>query len=429
MKLHRPSAALMLLTSLAGCSAQDGTSPREDLATVSARCQGPGTSDADRAELVAGNTAFAIDLYRALASSAGADGSLTFSPYSISLALGMTYAGARGDTASQLASTLHFTLPEARLHATFGVLDGDLEARGNGTSDDGRPFRLRVASSLWVQQSFAIQPSFLSTLADDYGVSPQQADFESAPDAARLAIDQWVSDRTEGAIPSLFGPGSIGRDARLVIADAIDFDATWTYPFDPKQTADGPFYAADGKSTSVPLMHQHANIPYTEGDGWQAVVIPYGSGISMLVVLPAKGASLEQIESRIDLGPQLLAAGATFGLAGVTLTLPKFSLHPGSTSLRDRLAALGAPDAFDVTRADFSGITTCQSLAIGDVVHQAFIDVDEYGTHAAAATGVAIVGTWAPSRQAVVTVDHPFLYAIRDDATGTLLFLGRVASL
>jgi serpin B len=426
--------ALLLLACIAACS---GTSkappPRERVAAASSRCEGPGDPgdpSVDRAELVAGNTAFALDLYRSIAVRPGtAPANLFFSPYSISLALAMTYAGAGGTTATQLARALHFTLPPERLHAAFGALDAELESRGSDASDGGQPFHLRVASSLGVQRSLAIGSSFLTTLRDDYRSSLQQADFEGAPDAARVAIDRWVSDRTQGAIPELFGPGTIGRDARLVLADAIDFDAGWAFPFDPQDTAAGPFHGEQGEVTSVPLMHAQANLLYAEGDGWQAVALPYdGLGVSMLVVLPDAG-EIDAFQAGLD-ADRLARITGGLGIARITLTLPRFSVHPGSTSLKDRLMVLGVTDAFDPARADFSAIArTTPPLSVGDVVHQAFIDVDENGTHAAAATGVTIVGLSAPLHHAVVTVDRPFVYALRDAATGTILFLGRVTSL
>jgi serpin B len=415
----RSSFGLLLLTSVAACLSAPSTRASEDVAAVSSRC----TRD-DRADLVAGNTAFALDLYRRLASAPGAAGTnLFFSPYSISLGLAMTYAGARGLTAGQIADTAHFTLSPDRFQAAFGALDRSLES-GGGANDS---FHLTVACSLWLQQSLTLESPFLATLGDDYAAWPQTADFAHAPDAARVAIDAWVSDRTEGAIPELFGPGSIGRDSSLVLADAIDFDAAWSTPFDPNQTATGPFYGADGNVENVLLMHTNLNLAYAQGDGWQAVAIPYaGAGVSMVVLLPADG-TFDAFESGFD--PGALASMTTFAWANVSLTLPRFSVHPGSTSLRAVLEALGATDAFDPTRADFSGMTTTEPLSLGDVVHQAIIDVDENGTHAAAATGVTIVGTAVPAVRAVVTVDRPFVYAIRDNASGSILFLGRVGSI
>jgi serpin B len=340
----------------------------------------------------------------------------------------MTYAGAHGETASQIASALHFTLPPCRLHPAFGALDDQLESRaGAADASSIHPFHLDVASSLWAQSTLQIRHAFLQTLDDDYGSPLELTDFADDPDAALLAMNQWTSDETGGLIPQLFAPGSITSDERLVILDAIDFGASWAAPFEVANTALGPFTGDDGTTGSVPMMNQRGLFGYAAGDGWQAVSLPYsGDSLSMVAILPAAG-SFDSFEAGLD-ADRISAITAGLAVTDVTLTLPKFALDPGSLSLRPLLQSLGMTDAFDPARADFSRVTVSQTIEVGDVVHRAFVSVDENGTQAAAATGVTVVGTWVAANGVTMTLDHPFVYAIRDDVSGTILFLGRMTS-
>ncbi len=385
----------------------------------------PAVPVADRSELAAGNRAFAFDLYAALA---GEDGNLFLSPYSISSALAMTYAGARGDTAAEMAATLHFTLPPAALHPALNQLDLELASRAAATPPpslpDGLPPRLEIANAIWGQQGYAFEPPFLDTLAVNYGAGLRTLDFGADPEGARGVINAWVADQTEDRIRDLIPEGAISPLVRLVLTNAIYFLANWASPFAPEATSPGPFVTAAGREVTVDVMHQTGFFPYAAGDGWVAVSLPYvGEQLSMLVVLPDAG-RFDEVEAA--LGPGLYATiDASLTAARVALALPKWEVQ-SRFQLAEVLAELGMPRAFQDGVADFSGMTAAEALHISAVIHQAFVSVDEQGTEAAAATAVLMAGSSLPSEPVTVTVDRPFFYLVRDEPTGTLLFLGRV---
>jgi serpin B len=429
-RLARPIVLAGVASGALACGSSGSPSLHTTVETARsslARDQAPSVSAAEGAELAAGNTAFAVDLYKAIAtspSSAGAN--VFFSPLSVSESLAMTYAGASGDTAAQLAKALHSTLPSARLHPAFDALDLALASRGKtAQGTGGHPFRLHVVNSLWGQKTLAFEAPFLDTLAVSYGAGVQLEDFTADAEKARLAINGWVSDETEAKIPDLLPAGALGGDTRFVIVNAIYFDARWATPFDPASTKRAPFHRADGTAVDVPLMHEWAELPYAEGAGWQAVSLPYDGGqLSLLAILPAEG-TIGAFEAALT--PETLGSIVSgLSVAGVTLTFPKFKQAPDGVSLKGLLRGLGATDAFDDARADFSGVTRGEPLVLTDVIHKAFIDLDEDGTEAAAATGVIGGTTSAPAKNVTLTVDRPFLFAIRDDATGTIVFAGRV---
>ncbi len=385
------------------------------------RALDPAADPGDLASLAAGNAAFAFDLYGALRDK---DGNLFFSPYSISVALAMTHAGAAGETARQMAQTMHFTLPADRLHSAFNAYALDLEARAKAETE-GTPFELTIANSLWGQQGFPFLPAFLDRLAENYGAGMRLVDYTSDPEGARRAINGWVSDETRDRIKDLIPEGAIDAMTRLVLANAIYFKAGWLHPFDADATSPEPFRLLSGSAIDVPMMHQDESMGYAAGDGYVALELPYQSGeMSMLILLPDEG-QFEAFEQRLS------AATLDDALAGlsyrpVLLSLPKFT-YESAFSLNDALVALGMPEAFDPDRADFSGMDGARDLYIGNVLHKAFVAVDEKGTEAAAATAVIMELTSAPADEPVIVrVDRPFLYLIRDGRTGSVLFLGRV---
>jgi len=373
--------------------------------------------------LADGNAAFAFDLYHILAAE---DGNLFFSPYSSSVALAMTYAGANGDTAGQMAEALHFSLPPDQLHAAFNAYSLDLQARAEAEVE-GTPFELSIANSLWGQQGFPFLPEFLDLLAENYGAGMRLVDYASDPEAARQAINQWVSDETREKIQDLIPSGAIDTLTRLVLANAIYFKAAWLHQFDPDTTQPAPFHLLDGSTVDVPMMHQEEPYGTALGDGYQAVELPYENGdVSMLVILPDEG-QFQAVEAALS--PEMIQGileNLTYG--SVILTLPRFT-YESAFDLNDALGALGMTDAFDLARADFSGMDGNRDLYIGNVVHKAFVAVDENGTEAAAATAVIMQITSAlPGEPIVFTVDRPFLYLIRDMRTGGILFVGRVVA-
>jgi serpin B len=387
------------------------------------RVTSPDVSSDEQASLVGGNSAFAFDLYRALK---GKDGNLFYSPYSISLALAMTYAGASGQTEEQMAAVLHFLLDQDNLHPAFNWLSAELAGRGEGAAGkDGEGFRLNIANAIWGQQGYEFLPAFLDVLAENYGAGMRVLDFISETEQSRLAINDWVSNQTENRIKDLIPQGVINDWTRLVLTNAIYFNAAWKYPFEKQMTGNGPFYLLDGRPTKAPMMKQNGSFGYTEGEGYQAVELPYdGDELSMVVLLPAQG-NFEAFEAGLQAG-QTNDVISDLTTTRIALTMPKFEFE-SEFSLKDTLTGMGMPDAFSPDEADFSGMTGNRELSISDVIHKAFIAVDEAGTEAAAATAV-IVGTRSmPAEpQVKVTIDRPFIFLIRDIGTGAILFVGRV---
>lgn len=412
MKIYLFTSTSWLLVALllAGCAgAAQGAELRSDKARLS-----PNASGADLAELAAGNSAFAADLYQALREQER--GNLFYSPYSISSALAMTYAGARGETERQMAATLHYTLPQARLHPAFNALDASLTTQGKEDT-----FQLHIANALWGQKGFAFLPAFLDTLAENYGAGLRAVDFANAVEAARQTINAWVSEQTRDKIKELIKPGVLSPDVRLVLTNAIYFKGKWAAPFEKNSTYDGPFTLPDGGSESVPMMHQTGSFKYAEGEGYQAIELPYrDSDAAMLIVLPRAG-RFDEIEAAFS-SERIAGIASQLAPRSVRLTMPKFT-YESEFYLADVLIQMGMPAAFG--DADFSGMTGKRDLFISEVVHKAFVAVDEEGTEAAAATAVVMKVT-AMLEGIEMKVDRPFLFLIRDTRTGTILFAGRV---
>jgi serpin B len=383
----------------------------------------PEVSQADLDLLVEGNSAFAFELYQALRRNEN-EGNVLYSPYSISVALAMTYAGARGETAQQMADTLEFLLEQDRLHPAFNWLDAELASRGEGAQGkDGEGFKLNVVNAIWGQKDYSFLPTFLDVLAENYGAGLRILDFINETEQSRLTINEWVSDQTEGRIKDLIPQGAIDALTRLVLTNAIYFNAAWEYPFDDKVTANGPFYLLDGGQVTVPMMKQTEGFGYTDGEGYQAVELPYdGDELSMVIMLPEDG-QFEVFEEGLQADK---VSDIINGLqpAEVALTMPQFEFA-SEFSLKDTLADMGMPVAFS-DAADFSGMTGSPELFVSDVIHKAFVSVDEAGTEAAAATAVPMELTAIPEPVVVITVDHPFIFLIRDIETGAILFVGRV---
>jgi len=381
----------------------------------------PDVSLSEQTLLVEGNSAFAFELYQVLK---GNEGNLFYSPYSISLALAMTYAGARGETAEQMATTLQFMLDQDSLHPAFNWLDAELTSRGEGAQGkDGEGFRLNIVNAIWGQKDYPFLSDFLDVLAENYGAGLRILDFITETEKSRLTINNWVSDQTEGRIEDLIPQGAIGTLTRLVLTNAIYFNAAWEYPFDENVTADEPFYLLDGGQVLVPMMKQTESFGYTQGEGYQAVELQYDGGeLSMVILLPAPG-NFEAFEERLQ-AQQVSDIISSLQPTEVTLTMPKFEFD-SDFSLKDTLAEMGMPIAFS-SAADFSGMTDNRELFISDVVHKAFVAVDEAGTEAAAATAVIMELTAVPEPPVEVTLNHPFIFLIRDIEMGAVLFIGRV---
>jgi serpin B len=387
------------------------------------RITSPAASQSDIEELVAGNSVFAFDLYQYLIKSNS--GNIFYSPYSLSEALAMTYGGARGNTEKEMASALSFLLPQSQLHPAFDALDLALASRGQGAKGtDENGFRLHIVNGIWGQSGFNFLSSYLDLLAQNYGAGLRILDFQKDPESSRVTINDWVSEQTEQKIKDLIPQGSITDMTRLVLTNAIYFNAAWQFPFEKTATQNGDFFLANGDKVSVPMMKQQQQFNYAAGDGYQAVELPYdGQELSMMILLPEEG-DFSTFEASLS-GPSVAQIIQGLKSKTVNLAMPKFT-YSSDFGLRDALISLGAKDAFAPGVADFSGMDGKTDLYIQDVVHKAFIAVDEAGTEAAAASGVIVGTTSMPTGIIKMEIDRPFIYLIRDIQTGAILFIGRV---
>ena len=376
---------------------------------------------ADQAALVEGNNGFAVELYGQLRRQPG---NLFFSPESISTALAMPYAGARGETAAEMGKTLHFTLPPERLHAAMGGLLGEM----NGVHDG---YQLSVANALWAQQGLVFLEPFTRLVERDYGAGLQRVDFAKNAEAARVTINGWVEKKTADKITDLLQPGVLKPDTRLVVTNAIYFKASWETTFSVKATATEDFHLSAAESVKTPLMHRAGGFNYFNGGSFQAVEIPYRSGdLSMIVLLPNEAGGLVALEDSLTAAHLQQWLGRLKYVTKVRLTLPKFKVTR-QFGLGGTLSAMGMARVFHEADADFSGITGKRELFISDVIHKAYVDVDEQGTEAAAATAVMMAGMAMrapdPTPPIEFRADHPFVFLIRDNRSGSVLFLGRVS--
>lgn len=365
---------------------------------------------------------FALDMYAAIAPANSTEPSdQAISPFSISAALAMVYAGTRGETASQLAQALHLNLPPERFHAAMQTILQDILPAATDHKT-----QLEIANSLWGQEDFAILDAFRQLTHDRYGADYQTADFKHAPGAATDAINAWVRAKTHDMIDKLFD--QLKPDTRLVLANALYFKAAWAKGFQASATNRTEFHLASGSTRDVAMMHSGGYYRYTETGKYQIAELPYeGNRYSLVVLLPKDSdADLAVDFSAADLSNWLDAMQST----DLSVALPKFKLET-SLSLIDTLKSLGIQDAFD-ERANFTGIHRTEPLYISQAVHKAVVDVNETGTEAAAATGISITSLNSayhlPSTPIPFYADHPFHFLIRDSETDSILFLGQLQS-
>jgi serpin B len=376
----------------------------------------------DAKSVVEGNNRFALDIFQQ-EGNATPDKNLLVSPFSISTALAMTYAGARGNTARQMADTLGFELPDDRLHPAFGELIRDLSEERDG-------YDFNIANRLFGQADYPFKQPFLHITDRDYGAPLEPLDYASDPEAARVRINDWVEDQTNQKIRELLPDGILKKSTRLVLTNAIHFDGSWKHKFEEELTREESFFSNSGES-QVPMMRQLQTFPYAELPGLQMLEMPYaGDDLSLVAILPTEQNGLARLEATLT--PEMLDAGLNaLRDTQVNVTFPKFTFD-SSFKLSDTLKAMGMTDAFDPDFADLTGIVNPmdERLLISDVVHKAFIDVNEEGTEAAAATAVIVIGitdcVCLPPQPKEFRADHPFLFALRDRHSGSLLFLGRV---
>jgi serine protease inhibitor len=371
--------------------------------------------DARSDAVVQGNTAFALDLYAELK---GTGKNLFFSPYSISTALAMTYAGARGHTAEQMAASLHFPMDPKQLHDRFASLQAGLAA----IQERGR-IELRIANSLWPQIDYVLLKEFLSLAVETYGALVAPVDYRY-PSAASEVINAWVEDETAGKITNLVSPSVLGSLTVLVLVNAIYFKGNWASQFDPASTRDAPFWVTPNEELAVPMMAQQRRFRYGETESLQVLELPYAGGsVSMIVLLPRDRDGLADLEAALT-GDNLARWTGHLRERKILVCFPKLKMSQGFR-LENALTSLGMGDAFGA--ADFSGMDGSKGLFISAVLHKAYIDLDEEGTEAAAATAVLAAMSVGP-RPPTFRADHPFVFLIRENSTGSILFLGRVAN-
>jgi len=387
----------------------------------------------DLKALAEGNNQFAIDLYKKLAEKS--DGNIFFSPYSIRTALGMTYAGARGETAEQMAKTLHFTLPAEKLHPAFGATAQQLKGNTKNPPEPTirsksdhkfvlptmEPFQLTVANALWGQQGLPFQREFLDVTKTNYASGFRELDFAGDTEGSRKTINRWVEEKTKNKIKELLKPDDLSSVTRLVLTNATHFKAAWAIPFLKGETRDALFeITADEKVTVAMMQTQDAHFDYFATDDCEWVKLPYCDRASMLLLLPRKG-KLAVVEGKLT--PLFIQeALGNIGPRTGKVLLPKFQVRT-TAQLNTDLSRLGMPVAFS-GNADFSGMVPGGGFKIGSVIHEAYVNVDEVGTEAAAATAVMMnLSNPAPFS---FTANRPFLFFICDNKTESILFSGRV---
>jgi len=372
----------------------------------------------DVATVLKGNQLFALDLYAQLRQQKG---NLFVSPYSISTAMAMTYVGARGDTAAQIAKVFHFTLSQERLHPAFAALITNQYVNYSS--------QCSTANQLWGQKGNDFLSTFVKTTSDYYRAGLQEVDFAGATEESRRIINTWVAQKTQDKIQDLIPEGIVTSSTKFVLTNAIYFKANWKKPFNKSLTEEKPFNVTATQQVQVPMMHHKGEyFRYAQLDKLQVLELPYvGERLSMVILLPNQVDGLADLESRLtpkNLENWLSSWGKEGYSEGFEVWLPKFKMS-SEFKLKEVLSNMGMPVAFSKETANFSGINSKQSLALQEVVHKTFVDVNEEGTEAAAAT--AVIGGLrglSPSFRAT----HPFIFLIRDTQSGGILFLGRVVN-
>ena len=406
------ASLVALCCMVAGCTEMPGTTS----ASTAPHARGETPDGVDN--VAAGNNRFAFDLYRRLAAEpAHAGDNLFFSPYSISSALAITCEGARGTTADEIGAVLYLPENDSLRREGFAAIDAGLN-RGSGN------YTLHTANALWAEETYPFLPAYVDVVARWHGANVTNLDFINDPEGSRETINRWVEEQTEDKIRDLLPPGSIDPLTRLVITNAIYFKGTWAELFDPNKTTEEEFRVAPNQTVTVPMMHGNAVYPYAETETLRVLEMPYAHGneteLTMLVFLP-KEDNLTVAEEALDAG-RLADLQKSLVSQRVRVFFPKFTLETGYP-LPGVLAAMGMPTAF-ADDADLSGMDGTRDLFVTGVFHKAFVDVNEEGTEAAAATGVVVGGGATP----VFRADHPFVFLIVEKDSGAILFIGRVVN-
>ena len=373
----------------------------------------------DLKTVVNGNSSFGFDLYQELK---GVKGNLFFSPYSISTALAMTYAGARGQTETEMAQVLHFSLTQELLHPAFSKLQSDLNAIQNKGD-----VQISIANSLWAQKSYKFLDTFIDLNKKYYSAGLNFVDFITKREAARKQINDWVEKKTNDKIKELIKPPMLDSLTRLVLCNAIYFKGNWLSQFDTTRTVDADFYVTPDKTNKVPMMFQKSKFKYKDFDEFCALELPYeGNDLSMIIFLPKEIDGLAEFEKDLTNDNVQIWIDELMGSheTEVLVSIPKFKTTC-EFELSETLYDMGMPSAFSLPPADFSGMTGTKDLFISKVIHKAYVDVNEEGTEAAAATAVVMMKSVAVM-PLIFRADHPFMFLIRENQTGSILFIGRI---
>lgn len=375
----------------------------------------------DVSDIVHDNNAFAVDLYNRLSKDTG---NLFFSPKSISTALAMTYAGANGDTAMEMANVLHFTQPSEKLHSAMGFLLRDMNT-------PHKDYVLKVSNALWVQQNYHLLEDFHKIMHKNYGGAANNVDFENDTEQARQNINTAVEEQTGHKIKNFLAKDMIDNTYRIVLTDAVYFKSKWKEPFDANDTEPAPFYLSTGKMVTVPMMEKIADFQYFDGGSFKVLELPYKNDeLSMIILLPEKADGLAKIEKSLT-EAHIEQWMKKMHLENVAVSLPRFKFS-AEYLLDNTLKSMGMERAFDKSRADFTNMVSPETkdgnLYIGHVVHKTFIDVNEKGTEAVAATGVAMRQLMLVEVSKYFYANHPFLFIIWEKHSKSILFMGRVAN-
>ncbi len=377
----------------------------------------------DTAGFAKSSNAFGLDLYRRLKDGPG---NRVFSPASITVGLAMASGGARGETAAEMRRVLRIEGTPAEVMQASGKLAAALQ-------DRSQPVTLRIANRLFGERGYPLDPAFIEATRTAYGAPLERVDFKGAPESARVHINAWVSAQTEQRIANLIPSGRLARDTRLVLVNAIYFLGDWQESFAAEATRPVPFHTSSTAKKDVPTMHRTGQLRLAQRNGWKALELPYvGGKLAMLVLLPDALDGLAALESALTV-EQIDEVVSALGTTLVAVALPRFEVNPTlAFPLGGVLRTMGMSRAFSPTQADFSGIANPpdpgDGLVIGEVFHKAFVKVDEKGTEAAAATAIGMVTRGFPApRPREFTADRPFLFLVRDTASGLILFMGRVS--
>ncbi len=379
----------------------------------------PCASKEDIEALVSGNNTFSINLYKIL-SKENANDNIFISPFSIDVALAITYVGAAGDTAIQMEKVLELPFSSERLHRAFSGLIGKINEKGKG-------YVLNIANALWADKGYKFKEKFIETIKNYYYGGFRTLSFRTDPEGSREKINRWVENKTHDKIKNLLPPRSITSLTRLVITNAIYFKGDWMHSFKKEATRPIPFYPSPEGKINVPMMYQKESFFYGEKRGkYQTLILPYGKGtLSMVILLPSKRDGIFELERELT-WEELVDAVSHTNETKVKVYIPKFRVER-TYNLVNTLSTMGMPSAF-TDEADFSNMEPKRELYISDVVHKAYIEVNEKGTEAAGATGVVItLKSMIPEeRIPIFRADHPFLYFIIHNPTGQILFMGRI---